>query len=416
MEEKLEKNGPQEETAELGAEKAPPGRRMKTLLDVCFVGGMVLVFLVGLLQTLFFPDVMSEYENRYAHQVENVTLESYLDGTFQERMDNALGDQITFSSTFKGLYNRINTLLQRVSGDWLLDNVDYFRDHYIWLDGTRIFGGDILVYGPYPESELARMAERIEDYNKTFASLPDTEFFLYYIEKETDVNLETNEELPFYTTLRDNLNLPAENMASFEVNSFEDFLMYFYETDHHWKYTGSYKGYGEVMELLGCEDPLLEPMELVTIPGEFSGSKASMSGVMFSEPFSAYRFSYPQMEIIANGYPAADYGNQDGYLSGQWGVPTYGEFYGWDDGELIFNTDRPEREDILIIGESYDNAILKLIASHYNRTYSVDLRYYAGSMGENFSLQDYLREHEIDKVLLIGNVDFYLSSEFKLGG
>jgi len=413
MEKNYERNEPREENAE---KLKPSCCRLKKLFDGMFVGGIVLIFLVGLTQTLLFPDEMSEYENRYAHRVEAVTPDSWLDGTFQENMDNALGDQITFSSTFKGLYNRINTVLQRVAGDWIVNNVDYFRNHYIWLDGTRIFGGDILVYGPYPESELTRMAERIEDYNKTFDALPDTEFFLYYIEKETDVNLETNEKIPFYTTLRDSLNLPAENMACFEINNFEEFLLYFYETDHHWKYTGSYKGYGEVMELLGCEDPLLEPVELVTMPGEFSGSKASMSGVMFSESFSAYRFSYPRMEIISNGYPAADYGNQDGYLSGLWGAPTYGEFYGWDDGEVVFDTGRPEREDILIIGESYDNAILKLIASHYNRTYSVDLRYYAGSMGKSFSLRDYLQEHEIDKVLLIGNVDFYLGSEFKLGG
>lgn len=68
-----------------------------------------------------------------------------------------------------------------------------------------------------------------------------------------------------------------------------------------------------------------------------------------------------------------------------------------------------------MIGESYDNAVLKLLASHFNNTYSIDLRYYEAYMGQSFSLSEYLREHEIDKVLLIGNIDYYLMTEFQLG-
>jgi len=401
---------------ETGGRPGSVWKKVKPILDGLFLSGIVLIFLMGLAQTLIFPDEMSEYENRYAGRVERLTLASWLDGSFQQSMDDALGDQVTLSSTFKGLYNRLNTALQRVTSERILGGEEYFQEHYIWLDGTRIFGGDTLVYGPYPESELEKLTGRIEDYNNTFAAFPDTEFFLYYIEKDTDLDFETGEKGRFYETLCAGLTLPAERTARFQIDSFEQFRENFYQTDHHWNYNGSYRGYGQVMELLGCEDALIEPAELVTLPGQFSGSKASMSGAMYSETFSAYRFRYPAMEITVNGHPAADYGNQEGYLSGLWGTPTYGEFYGWDDGEVIFDTGRPEREDILVIGESYDNAVLKLIASHYNRTHSIDLRYYAATMGKEFSLGEYLREHEIGKVLLIGNVDFYLSPDFKLGG
>ena len=61
-----------------------------------------------------------------------------------------------------------------------------------------------------------------------------------------------------------------------------------------------------------------------------------------------------------------------------------------------------------------DNAILKLLASHFDRTYSVDLRYYRNYMGSGFSLSDYLRRNNITKVLLIGNVDYYISPDFAL--
>ena len=75
---------------------------------------------------------------------------------------------------------------------------------------------------------------------------------------------------------------------------------------------------------------------------------------------------------------------------------------------------RQDRENVLVIGESYDNAILKLLASHFGRTYSVDLRYYRNYLGSDFSLSDYLRRNSITKVLLIGNVDYYISPDFAL--
>lgn len=65
-----------------------------------------------------------------------------------------------------------------------------------------------------------------------------------------------------------------------------------------------------------------------------------------------------------------------------------------------------------MIGESFDNAILKLLASHYDNLYSVDLRYYEHSMGTTFDFSAYTAEHEISNVLLIGNIDYFLQDTF----
>ena len=63
-----------------------------------------------------------------------------------------------------------------------------------------------------------------------------------------------------------------------------------------------------------------------------------------------------------------------------------------------------------MLGESYDNAVLKLLASHFAELYSIDLRYYQGS----FRLKDYMKAHGISKVLLMGNIDFFVSDDFLL--
>ena len=201
-------------------------------------------------------------------------------------------------------------------------------------------------------------------------------------------------------------------LVEYEIPDFAAFSEYFYRTDHHWNYLGSYRAYRELLSFLGCTDAPLEPTATETL-GEFSGSKAAGTGLdIFSEPFTVYRFAYPEMTVTRNGEPADDYGRQDA-VPGELAL-SYGAFYGGDDGEIIFDTGRTDRENVLVIGESYDNAILKLLASHFGRTYSVDLRYYRNYLGSDFSLSDYLRRNSITKVLLIGNVDYYISPDFAL--
>ena len=91
----------------------------------------------------------------------------------------------------------------------------------------------------------------------------------------------------------------------------------------------------------------------------------------------------------------------------------YGLFYGGDEGEIIFDTGRKNRPSILIFGNSFDNAILKLIAGHFNKTYSIDLRHYEKTMGKPFLIDEYMKTHIIDKVLFIGNQDILKQKEFR---
>lgn len=67
----------------------------KTLkIDRAFFLLLVLIFLAGLLRTVFRPKEINEYENRYANQLAPLTAASYADGSFQDGMESALSDQV----------------------------------------------------------------------------------------------------------------------------------------------------------------------------------------------------------------------------------------------------------------------------------------------------------------------------------
>ena len=384
----------------------------KKRLDILFLAVILLLLLAGLARTLLFPKEINTYENRYADQAPALSVSAFLDGSYQTELDAALGAQVPFAQHCKKLYNLgtsalLNAMVQPIAQS--------HPDRYINVFNLRLFHGTHLTYYTSTLSELApELDARAEHYNQVFADCPDTEFYVYYIEKDTDIDFETGEKVGTCDYLTSRLNLPEDRIGCYRIDNFDQFSQRFYRTDHHWNAQGSYEGYLQVLDLLGVEEAPLTHGEAVTVSPHFSGSKAASAPIL-SEPFVAYPVAFPQMDITINGAAAEDYGAQDAWLSGQGaGDISYGAFYGGDMGEIIFRSGTQGRGNLLVIGESFDNAILKLLASHFDSLYSIDLRYYEIYMGTQFSLSDYLERHQIERVLLIGNVDYFVSQDFLL--
>ena len=384
-------------------------------VNLCFLLGILLFLLAGLARTLLLPKDINYYENRYAYTVGELSSESLLSGTFQDSVEKALSDQVPLAQYLKSLYHRLSASFQVKTLEGFLEA---HPDMYIKFLGNRVFGSDYIVYSPAPlEEKLSVLEPRIENINSMLDRHPELEFYVFYIEKDTDIDFSAGKSMGISAYVQENLHLDASRFGLFQVDDFDFFSRNFYKTDHHWNCYGSYLGYTQVAKLLCPEDEPMVPEEEKLLEYTFSGSKANTSGGgnTLKERFPAYRFVYPHMDITINGETVEDYGNQDAYWNREAALPiSYGAFYGGDSGEIIFDTHRQDRENILVLGESFDNAILKLLASHFQKTYSVDLRNYEASMGEPFRLEEYVQAHQISKVLLIGNRDYFLSNDFML--
>ena len=378
------------------------------VINIIFAAIIFLALLGGLVKALFFPVEINELENRYAEKLIPFSFSSAMSGDFQDSSEKTLADQVHFAEKMKKLYNDTNSAFVKK----MLALFGGETEKYIKLGDINIYG-DHLVFGPSNFNVVKdSLDKRIYAYNNMFKKYAETDFYVYYIEKDTDINFETGEKLGAFEYLKKGINLPDEKMSAFKVDNFKDFSENFYRTDHHWKAAGSYKGYLEVIRLLGKEGAL-SPEGEYTLPEPFSGSKAQSSDTAsYSEDFIAFKYDFPQMSITVNEMPNSAYGEQDSYKNGGEQHSNYGLFYGGDMGEIIFDTQSPGKEDILVIGESFDNAILKLISTHFNKTYSIDLRYYEPLVGKKFHLEEYLKEKNIKKVLLIGNIDYFVSDEF----
>lgn len=379
----------------------------KTLkIDRAFFLLLVLIFLAGLLRTVFRPKEINEYENRYANQLVPLTAASYADGSFQDGMESALSDQVQFSQLAKKTYNFVTSYAVVP----LIAPLENLTHGYVSAGDVLFYGGKI-VYQPWTYLQTECLEAKAENLNTAIASHPELEFYAYYIEKDTDIDFTTGQKIDASESMLSMLNLPDSHKGIYEINSFEEFNERFYNTDHHWNYIGSYEAYRDVLSVLGGGEPL-EPTGVYHSGIYFSGVKSKQFSRFYSDEMSIYSFDFPPMEIQVDGVES-DYGLQDELLRGELGWVAYGGVYGGDNGEVIFDTGK-DGDNILILGNSYDNAILKLLASHFSKTYSIDLRNYEHTFGEKFDFDSYVREHDISKVLFIGDISFYTMSEFMI--
>lgn len=386
--------------------------KLQKIPGIAFIVFILAIMLTGLAVTVFFPHEINQYENRYANKIKAPTLSSINDQSFQDSIEDALSDQIPLAEKAKVAYNiATSSYLNKV----LVPFIKLAPPKYVPYSSLWLFGEDNIVYPSqkfhYVEDLLNNRAVLL---NSVFENNPELDFYVYYVEKDTDINFETGEKIATREHIISQLNIPEENKGRFEIDSFDTFKEYFYKTDHHWNYKGSYKGYIECLELLKIKDEPLKPIDEINL-GKFTGSKGAAVGAgvdQFSDDLTVYTFNLPERSVIANGYALPSYTATPVKFEDKNQAISYAAYYGGDIGELIFSTGNESKENIIIIGESYDNAILELLAGHFNNVYSIDLRHYERTVGKKFVLSEYAEGKNISKVLLIGNSDFFTDDDF----
>lgn len=378
--------------------------------DKLFIFLFFLIIAGGFIKPLIMPHKIIAAENRTANIIPTFSLSGFKEKTYQNNYEKAYADQIPLASKMKIGIKTINLSAQKIYYSFLRKN------EYHKLKGSVYLYNNNLVYTKYNFDKISKSLEnKANNINSVADSLNDVDFYLYYIEKDTDINFEDNTKLNAYEYIKSNLSNKIKS-DKFAINNFEGFQEYFYKTDHHWNYKGSYKGYVEIVKLLGIDNPL-NYKEEVCLKSVMSGSKAGSIGgaKIFKEIFCAYTYDLPEHKTYING-KEQNYGSYKSVLKNEPETISYGIYYGWDNGLLEFDYNIPGKDNLLIIGESYDNAINELLASHFNKTYNIDLRAYEKDMKKSFDIYEFIKDKKIDKVLLVGNIDFYTSNTFLLKG
>lgn len=142
----------------------------------------------------------------------------------------------------------------------------------------------------------------------------------------------------------------------------------YYKTDHHWTTLGAYYAYREIMIAFGMEDELLptDAFSRVTVAEDFYGTAWSASGMRFVAPDAVelwLRGNEDAFSVLADGREIDGLYSMR-YLSGK---DKYSVFLdGTHDVVTVTKRDGEARQTLLLIKDSFANAIAPFLAQHFD--------------------------------------------------
>ena len=167
----------------------------------------------------------------------------------------------------------------------------------------------------------------------------------------------------------------------------------FYKSDHHWR-EGAYLAYKELTKTMGLEE--IKDIEKVTCDN-FRGSLDSKSSY-YNSAVDEILFYLPKNydEIKVKGDDKEikvlnkdEFKKKDKYkalFSGNYGLV-----------EIEGNPDSDKT--LLIVKDSFANAVASLFTNEYKTIYMVDKRFF------NQKINDFIKENDIDTCLVLGSVN-----------
>lgn len=182
----------------------------------------------------------------------------------------------------------------------------------------------------------------------------------------------------------------------------------FYRTDHHWTSLGAYYGYTGVAQALGLAAVPLTDYVKTTVSTQFYGTVFSSSGVRWVRP-DAIDTYVPEDSITVTSYTYDARGNRvevprqlydEGFLSKK---DKYGMFLGGQQALGVVRTGHADQPKLLLIRDSYSDALVPFLTPHFSEIHLIDLRYYKQSAAQ------YIRDNGIDAALVLYSVPNFVS-------
>lgn len=378
---------------------------------IVFLG---IIFTVPVLTLLKTKEDISQFENRELAKLPEIDKERVLSGEYFKDWETYMADHIYGRNGWleKYTYMNMNVLEKRKINDIVLGERD-----------------TTLPYNPYiPEKalsqnleDIAEMSERLEKLKNSlesyggelyFAGIPVQQSF--YRERYPEY-FERNEEFLDKSGERMFSLLEEKEISSIDMGKVfveEDRNDYYFKTDHHYNFEGSYRTYREIISRIsadsqaGIRGPLeREELDIETVPKEFRGSRNRQ--IYYMRPTDEkLQIGRPREEVayrkFTNGNPDPEMykvGEQDKYV-------TYDIYMGGDMAEIEVYTDRSELPSLLVVGDSFTNAVEPLLYYHFNETRVLDYRYYS-----EMDIYEYVEKHRPDFVVYVrdnanyGNLD-----------
>ncbi|MCI8941925.1 MAG: hypothetical protein HFF71_02740 [Oscillospiraceae bacterium] len=337
----------------------------------------------GLLHILLPDRTFSPVENRTLSSMPDFSWSALVDGSYTSRLEKYLEDQFPLRDGWMGLKNRY---------EYLLGKREF---HGVYLCGDRLIH----------KIEDASRAEQNIAYLQKLTELTDIPVYLGLIPTAAEVyrdqlpaGAENFDQAAYLKKVRESV----PDAVWVDMEKWMDGasgVSLFYRTDHHWTSAGAWHGYAALMEAMGEPfEPLGTPE---TVSENFYGTLYSSSGVHWLAPDTIERYVSGESVTVENFekgethglYVDSFLGEKDKYASFLGGnTPLY----------IIRNPEAASEEKLLVVRDSYSDAMAPFLSQYFAEIHLVDLRYYRTSVVE------YARENGMDRIFVCYSVENFV--------
>ena len=363
----------------------------RNLPRTLFLSGFLLFLAAVPALTLLLPKrTVSFYENRTLAQRPDLTWQAFESEDYFNDWETWLTDHAVGRTILMKLYTwlRLEVLGQPVvsdivdAGEVLLERQDYAPNRTYDLSAAA----DAAV------EEAAALQEAADAWGGVVCYVEVPEQMSYYQDHYPDYM--ASPAAYFEAVDQALTEAMAEHGVTF-VSMYRQFRemgcpreLYF-ATDHHYTIYGALETTRSALvaagDRLGVELylPSREDLTFTTLPNPFIGSRGRklfglrdlgdvLTLASYTEPIPFTREDNGQMvEPTLAALPATDT---------EW--VAYGNIMGGDVGKTVIDTNRPDLPDVMIIGESYTNAMESLAYASFDTMTSIDPRHYDGDLAE----------------------------------
>lgn len=356
-----------------------------------FLTAVFCLFLGGLMVWQFLlPDrARSDVENRTLQQRPVLTLSGVLDGSYMEDVESYVQDQFPLRDQWTGLKARTEQLI----GKRLFNNI------YLCEDETLIAKVDDPTDG---------LEETNLEYVTQLAEGTDIPVYLGLIPSAAEV---WRDKLPegaaswdqnAYLAQAADTGLPLIDFsAALTAHAGEPI---FYRTDHHWTSLGAFYGANALLESLGREPLKEQDFTPETASTDFNGTLYSQSGIHWLTPDTMeYWVEEDGLTVTSwrTGSPEPGMLYDRSYLTQK---DKYSSFLGGNQPLCVIrNENARDGGRLLLIRDSYSDALAPFLAQSFAEVHLLDLRYYRMSPAQ------YAAENGIDQICVVYSVPNFIT-------
>ena len=189
--------------------------------------------------------------------------------------------------------------------------------------------------------------------------------------------------------------------SALEAHSGEDI---YYRTDHHWTSLGACYGANAILKAVGLEELNLSDYTEREVSDAFLGTNYSSAGAWWIDPDTITVYIPEEGKIVTSNFTGRE---EPGslYVPDQLAVKNkYAYFLGGNQPLCVIRS-QTEGPKILLIRDSYSDCLAPFLTERFSEIHLFDLRY------NRLSPSDYIRENDIDMVLVLYGIETYLTDE-----